>query len=252
MDFSSVSRDTVIGRLLRTPLMLVPKRARIPVLQGPLRGAKWIAAAHTHGCWLGSYEADKQRLFASLVQVGDVVYDVGANAGYYTLLASRLCGAAGRVIAMEPLPRNLDFLQQHLRLNRSSNVTVLDVALAEAPGSARFRASVGSAEGSLAADGDIEVRVTTIDAIVQDCIAPPPRLIKMDIEGGELAALRGAREVLRKHRPVLLLATHGPEIHGACLKLLHELGYAVTALTGPNVELCDELLARPLNDATVA
>lgn len=244
MDFSSVPRESVVGRLLRTPLRLIPKGARMPVLQGPLRGARWIAASHTHGCWLGSYEADKQRVFASLVRAGDVVYDVGANAGFYSLLASRLCGAAGTVLAIEPLPRNLAFLRQHVRLNRADNVTVLDVALSDAPGSARFRGSAGSAQGSIAADGDIHVRTTTLDAIVRDCIAPPPQLIKMDIEGGELAALRGAREVLSQYKPILLLATHGSEVHHACLALLREAGYAITPLAGDSIETCDELLAR--------
>ena len=245
MDFSSISRDTAAGRLLRAPLALLPRRARIPVLQGPLRGARWIVEAHTHGCWLGSYEADKQQVFAGLVHPADVVYDVGANTGFYTLLASRLCGAAGRVVAFEPLPRNLAFLREHVRLNRADNVTVLDVAVSSAPGSARFQGKLGSAQGRIAGDGELEVRTTSLDAIVRDCIAPPPHLIKMDIEGGELSALQGAQEVLQRHRPTVLLATHGPDVHRACLALLRAASYQISSLNGADVERTDELLARP-------
>jgi FkbM family methyltransferase len=243
MDFSSVPNDSLMGRLLRAPLALVPKGARIPVLQGPLRGAYWIAGAHTHGCWLGSYEADKQRVFTGLAHAGQVVYDVGANAGFYTLLASRLCGATGRVVAFEPLPRNVALLRQHVRLNRADNVTVLDVALSDAPGISRFNTSVDSAQGRLAGDGDLEVRTTTLDAIVRERIAPPPHLIKMDIEGGELSALKGAEELLWQHKPTVLLATHGTEVHRACIALLRAAGYALTALNGQSVETTDEILA---------
>lgn len=247
MDFSSVPNDSLMGRVLRAPLALIPKRARIPVLHGPLRGAYWIAGAHTHGCWLGSYEADKQRAFARLAYPGQVIYDVGANAGFYTLLASRLCGPSGRVVAFEPLPRNVALLREHVRLNRADNVTVLDVAVSDEPGIARFNTSLDSAQGRIAGDGDLEVRATTLDAIVRDRIAPPPQLIKMDIEGGELSALQGAAEILRQHKPLILLATHGPEVHRACIALLRAAGYSLTALDTQSVETTDEILANPID-----
>src|SRR5437899_3136746 len=89
--------STVPGRLLRLPLALVPRSATVCVLGGSLRGARWVVGSASHGCWLGWYEADKQRAFASLVKRGDVVFDIGAHVGFYTLLASRLCGPSGHV-----------------------------------------------------------------------------------------------------------------------------------------------------------
>lgn len=118
MNLSGIPRRSVLGRVLRAPLRLIPPGTVLPVLQGRLRGARWIVGAGTHGCWLGSYEYGKRRLFERLVRPGQVVWDVGANAGFYTLLASRLVGSTGSVVAIEPLPRNLSYLRRHLELNR--------------------------------------------------------------------------------------------------------------------------------------
>ena len=88
MKVSEISNRSVAGRLLRLPLALIPPALAMPVLQGPLRGYRWIVGSSNHGCWLGSYEYAKQRLFAQMVRSGDVVFDVGANVGFYTLLAA--------------------------------------------------------------------------------------------------------------------------------------------------------------------
>lgn len=244
MNFSGISDRTLVGRLLRSPLALLPTGMRLPVLQGRLRGKTWIVGSLTHGCWLGSYEFDKQALFCDLVKPGAVVYDVGANAGFYTMLGSVLSGPTGRVVAFEPSPRNLGFLREHVRLNALSNVNILDIAVAEQPGTARFRSSPKATTGSLAEEGDLEVRTSSLDALVQSHVIPPPDVIKMDIEGGELAALRGARKVLAAYSPILLLATHGPALHRACLTELETLGYTASSINGSSILETDELIAR--------
>lgn len=243
MDFSGIDRGSVVGRLLRAPLAFVPDGARMRVLQGALRGKRWIAGSHTHGCWLGSYEHEKQQLFAALMKPGMVVYDIGANAGFYTLLAADLTGPSGFVVAFEPQPRNLHYLRAHLRLNRIENATVLDLAVAEAPGTARFSAT-GPATGTLSDEGDLVVRQTSLDALIESHAVRPPDLVKIDIEGGELAAIRGARRVLAQYRPILMLATHGSRIHDACIEELRELGYGIQSIDGRPIEESDELLAR--------
>ena len=243
LNFSAISSQTRLGRALRVPLGWLPVGLRVPVLQGPLRGLTWLVGAHTHGCWLWSYEWNTQRAFARLVKPGAMVYDVGANAGFYTLLGAVLAGPAGRVVAFEPLPRNLGFLRAHVRLNALDNVTILDLALAEAPGLARFASGATAAIGALSAAGELEVRASSLDALVQSAVIPPPDVIKMDIEGGELSALRGAREVLARHAPALLLATHTDAVHAECLGLLHALGYECRSLTGSSATRAGELVA---------
>src|SRR5690348_9557213 len=110
----------MIGRLARAPLRLVPKKMIVPILQGPLRGKKWIAGSSNHGCWLGTYELGTQRLFCRIVKPGDVVYDIGANVGFYTLLASVCAGPSGRVYSYEPLPENIAGLRKHISINHLS------------------------------------------------------------------------------------------------------------------------------------
>ncbi len=117
MNLSGISNESLMGRALRSPFRLIPASTAMPILQGPLRGRRWIVGSATHGCWLGSYEFETQRAFAGLVRAGDVVYDLGANVGFYSLLAARLAGDDGIVYSFEPLARNLDFLRKHVGIN---------------------------------------------------------------------------------------------------------------------------------------
>ncbi|MHB9011046.1 MAG: hypothetical protein ACYC49_02335 [Ignavibacteriaceae bacterium] len=92
MNISKISYKSIIGRLIRLPLKLIPAKTVLPIMQGPLKGKKWIKGSSINGCWLGSYENDKQILFREYIKEGMVVYDIGANAGFYTLLSSLLVG----------------------------------------------------------------------------------------------------------------------------------------------------------------
>ena len=99
MNFSGISKANRLGQVLRWPLRLLPAWARIPIMQGPLRGCWWIVGSGNHGYWLGSYEQTKARRFVQAIHQGAVVYDVGANVGYYTLLAAVAVGRNAHVIA---------------------------------------------------------------------------------------------------------------------------------------------------------
>lgn len=198
------------------------------VLSGALRGRRWIAGAATHGCWLGTYERLTQSVFVEHVHPGAVVYDIGANAGFFTLLASKLAGPNGRVYAFEPMERNLRFIREHLRLNDVENVHVMPIAISDRNGTLRFSAAHNPAMGGLSEAGEIEVESRTLDELARTI--PPPSFIKMDIEGAEHAALSGAVETLRGARPVILLSEHGWEQHERCTALLKSLGYDIELL----------------------
>jgi len=70
LNFSKISSDSIIGKFLRFPLKLLPQNMIVPIIQGKLRGKKWIVGSSNHGCWLGSYEYEKQVLFSKIVQEG--------------------------------------------------------------------------------------------------------------------------------------------------------------------------------------
>ncbi len=155
--------DSIKGRILRRSLRAVPKNLTVSVVAGPARGLKWSTGAGVADFWLGDYETEKAELFARHVKPGGTVYDVGANVGFYTLIASRVLGPAGRVIAFEPSPRNLGFLRQNLRLNHITNVKILDFAVSDSEGETRFFVGNDPRVSKLTAAGDITVRTTTLD-----------------------------------------------------------------------------------------
>jgi FkbM family methyltransferase len=208
-----------------------------------MRGMKWTVGASNHGCWLGSYEADKQHVFQELVKPGQVIYDIGANVGFYTLLASRLVTETGRVFAFEPLPENLNFLRAHLSMNEIRNVKVVEGAVGASNGKARFEEHQSNSMGKLSQAGTLEVSVYSLDSLLADAQLNPPHIIKIDVEGGEEAVLLGASKLIQTHKPTILLATHGPGPHEKCLRLLKDWGFNVQPINSDSIEKADELLA---------
>src|SRR5215213_8166416 len=239
-----------LGRAIRLPLRLVPRDAVLRVLSGPLLGRKWIAGAATNGCWLGMYERFAQRIFVEHVRPGSVVYDVGANAGFFTLLASKLAGPSGRVYAFEPMERNLRYIREHVQLNRVTNVHIMPLAVSDPNGSMWFAAAANPAMGGLSASGEIEVQSRTIDELARSIATPT--FIKMDIEGAEHAALSGAIETLREARPVILLSEHGWEQHQRCGRLLESLDYDVKLLVDGTSDGNYVVLATPRNRDSIS
>jgi len=128
LNFSGIRRYSLLGAALRAPLHLIPDDAVVPILQGPLRGKRWIAGSSNHGCWLGSYEFAKQKAIARAVRRGMVCWDIGAHVGFYTLLFAQLAGPEGEVYAFEPAADNLTFLLYHVAMNGFPNVEIVPVA----------------------------------------------------------------------------------------------------------------------------
>ncbi|MBL0869952.1 MAG: FkbM family methyltransferase [Phycisphaerales bacterium] len=243
INLTGISRQSLIGRILRLPLRLIPRHMRVRILQGPMRGMRWIAGASVHGCWLGSFEFDKQVLFQQYVRPGASVLDIGANVGFYTLLSAKLTGPSGAVVAFEPLPRNLEYLRAHVKLNSINHARILDAAVSDKPGEATFSTHQDPSQAKLSNEGDIKVRVVTLDQLFAAGDIPVPNLIKIDVEGAEGLVLRGAAQLLAKHKPVIFLATHGAEVHKDCCDQLLALGYKLKALDGQPLASSSEVLA---------
>jgi FkbM family methyltransferase len=239
----SLSSGTLLGKIVRYPMRILPRGMTVPVLQGPLRGMKWIVGSQRHACWLGSYESYVQNLIAREVKPGAVFYDLGANVGFYSLLASVLVGN-GKVFAFEPLPANVRYLRKHLDLNRIKNVEVFEMAMSDQAGQASFQEEETRAMGRLDAGGTIQVVTATLDSLLQEQVIDPPGFIKMDIEGAEFQALLGARACLAKYKPKILLATHGKQVHRECCELLRSWRFDLQLVGEPSEDRA-ELLASP-------
>lgn len=243
INFSGISDMNALGKLLRFPLKLIPQKMIIPILQGRLKGKKWIVGSSNHGCWLGSYEYDKQILFSRTIKEGGVVYDIGAHVGFYTLLASALVGPRGKVIAFEPLPRNIRYLKEHLRLNRCDNVLVVEVAVGDESGIASFEEGTNSYTSHLSPKGCFKVKIVRLDDLVSSGEIPSPDYMKIDVEGAELLALSGARSILANYHPTIFLATHGIKVHQQCCDFLKSIGYDLQSINEKNIDETDEIIA---------
>jgi len=220
----------LLTAIARLPLRLVPRNAVIRILSGELRGWRWIAGSSTNGCWLGTYERQVQRLFREQLRPGAVALDVGANVGFFTLLASKLTGSSGRVYAFEPLPRNLGYLDRHVRLNDAANVTIEALAIAAASGEATFRTAAHASMGGLRDGGDLRVATASLDDLIASGRVPRPDFIKMDIEGAEGDALRGAGALLAGGALTIVLSTHGWQQHEICWAILKDAGFHLELL----------------------
>jgi FkbM family methyltransferase len=186
--------------------------------------------------WLGTYEPELQSALRELIPAGAVIFDVGANIGYVSLLLAKATGKTGKIYAFEALPSNSEQLRRNLVLNgMDSQVTVIASAVTQAPGPVRFlvhaSAGMGKAAGSAGREDKYQSEVTvpgiSLDEFVYAQGNPPPQVVKMDIEGGEVMALAGMRRVLTEARPLMLMELHGPESSRVAWETLTAAGYEI-------------------------
>ncbi|MEQ1645315.1 MAG: FkbM family methyltransferase [Pyrinomonadaceae bacterium] len=212
---------------------LLPRRA-YTVLRGPMKGSRFILGSLSGegggaSVYFGEMEPEQTAAMAEVIRPGSVFFDIGANVGYYTVLASRLVGEAGNVVAFEPVPRNIEFLRQHIELNSAANVILKPLAVSDRQGTVRFSLGPDSAMGHIGEDGELEVATTTLDDVVSE-LGITPDVMKIDVEGAEREVFRGAARMFETARPVIFLSTHSDELRAWCLEHLRGLGYAVRPL----------------------
>ena len=237
----------MLARILRLPLSLIPREAGVRILRGPLRGMRWVKGAGPNAYWFGTYEVSRVRAFANKLAPGAVVYDVGANVGIYSLLASLRAGPSGRVYAFEPLERNLQYLRRHISLNNVQNCTVLAEAVCNEEGTRSFSAApFESSMARLSRDGELRVPSTTLDGCVYGTRRlRPPNIIKIDVEGAELEVLEGSHRTLAEFRPAIFLEIHGTQLHAKCRAFLAKVGYHIDDAYG-------QMIATPVHESATA
>lgn len=214
-----------MNQLIRWLLSLIPSRTRLRILGGPLRGMKWVKGSGVNTYWIGNYEKETMRRFMDAVTPGSIVYDIGANVGIYTLAAKR--AGAHKVYSFEPLPRNYAYLRTNIAINNLDHCEAWDWAISDSQGMKLFSTRHNNSMTRLSDNGDISVRSTSLDHFVFEMQSDPPNLMKIDVEGAEVAVLHGSRKVLETYHPAIFLEIHGTEIHALCRSLLLGLGYRV-------------------------
>lgn len=233
-----------VGRLFFGRLL--PRRP-YRVLRGPLKGAQFILGSLSGegggaSVYFGDMEPEQTRRMAELLAAGDVFFDIGANVGYYSILASRSVGKDGLVAAFEPLGRNLTFLERHKILNAAENIRIFPLAVADSTGTAKFHEGIDPAMGGLTVVGGREFEVETIsldDAVKK--VGRLPTVLKIDVEGAEIAVLDGGEETFRSAKPKIFLSTHSPDLRRGCIERLASFGYVCEPLIEgePNDFFCE-------------
>jgi len=162
----------------------------------------------------GCYEPFETKLIGACIKEGDVVVDVGANIGYYTLMFARSVGESGRVFAFEPDPVNFSLLERNVQRNGYRNVELIQKAVAAQTGTLRLYLSETNRGDHRVYDSDdrrasIEIEAVDLDSFFK---GHDGRIdfIKMDIQGSEGGALRGMTDVLRNNAGVQLLTEYWP------------------------------------------
>lgn len=230
-------------RLVRLPLALLPAEADLPILRGPARGCRWIVGSAPHGAWLGSLERNKLARFAAALRPGATVWDIGANVGLFTLPAALGVGPTGRVVAFEPFPANLDFLDRHVALNGLSNVTVVRAAVGAETGWQTMSEGSSRSEFHADPDGIWRLPAVRLDAWRSESGADAPAVVKIDVEGAEAGVFAGGAATFAAFHPTFFLALHSEAARKACGSYLSAWGYRISSLDHEPPERSVEWLA---------
>lgn len=212
-----------------------PRDVRIHFAAGPIAGCDFDCSTAERYFLLGAgYEGAVTGVLDRLVRPGDVVYDVGAHAGFSALMFARLVGTTGHVYAFEPSPSTFGRLRQNVALNAAHGVTPVNAGAWDSEG--RLRLAENNSWSRVIADGAMahlpvsEIRLLRLDDFAYRDGQRPATLLKVDIEGNAARCLGGARELLRHARPHVLLEIHDTAEERNCRAILREHGYDLQAL----------------------
>lgn len=235
---------------LSKPLALF---ARAPFAIATLRdGQKMVVHTRDHVgrtlLYMGDYEPRMSALAKMVLRPGDCVLDIGANLGWFSLLASKLVGPSGRVHAFEPQPRISSLLEASLAMNATENVTLHKVALSDSDGIAEFHVLSGNFGAGRLGTNDVSgelwstMQVGTVEAgpYLDGLDLPHVRLVKIDVEGHEETVFRAAEAFFRSHSPDAIMFESGgsePLKDRPVSRLLGDYGYDLFSFNGSRTRL---------------
>lgn len=205
---------------------------------GPAKGLRFrIKLPEDKGIWTGTYETSLATMLASYIRRGDVAYDIGGWHGFFAgVMAAH---GAGQVHVFEPLPANARSIEAMIELNPDRAIYLHTCALGAAdcdtdlfvmPETSMAKITESGFQTENRSASVLRIPMRTVDSLVANGDAPPPALIKLDVEGAEALVLRGAQQTLRSHHPMIFAEVHSPELLVECREILEEAGYRISYL----------------------
>jgi FkbM family methyltransferase len=205
---------------------------------GPARGLRYpITLPQDKGIWTGTYELELATHITQAVRPGDVCLDVGGWRGFFSGVMA-LAGASN-VFVFEPLPTNAIQIRRMIELNSKLPIELIEVAIGDQINSSKLRVMPETSMAKLSTssfqsdhqEGDlIEIRIETLDHLRATGLFLHADVIKIDVEGAEAMALRGAEQLLRSNRPRLFIEVHSRSLARECNQILLDYGYLVNVL----------------------
>jgi len=220
---------------------MLPKSYRtwFQVQEGPGKGI-WLNLNPSTGnqYYLGQADTDLQKILKENLRPGMVFYDIGSNNGFFSLLAGRIVGPDGHVVAFEAEPRLGSVVLENIARNNARNVHFVQSAVWSSSGFVDFcpvdlSISPDLGLGRVAANSSAKILVVPsvcLDDFVE--AERPPDLIKCDAEGAEVEIFQGAKKVLIKYKPLVECEIHSDEIRKLLPTMFQELKYNVRWLSG--------------------
>jgi FkbM family methyltransferase len=204
----------------------------VQVQNGPAQGL-WLHLNPRTGkaYFEGGGEPEVQQALLQHLRPGMIFYDIGANIGFFSLLAARLVAKEGRVVAFEADPEIAARLREHVARNEFGWITVEEKAVWSEPQAVFFARTdpatspdrgLGHVVSESAGD-TIQVRAEPLDDYTWT--QPAPDFLKCDVEGAEVEVFRGAQQLLKEKRPGIICEMHSEENHRLLLQEFSRLGY---------------------------
>jgi FkbM family methyltransferase len=240
-SFTSLRRIPVLGDALSwASRKLLPRDALMWVR---------IQAGHAEGLWIlvnprtgqstlqGLGEPVVQQALVDYLGPGMTFYDVGANIGFFSLLAARIVGPFGHVVSFEADPEIAERLRENLARNEFDQATVVQKAVWSEPSTVffvRVDANISPDRGlGYVATSSVAGNTIAVDAVSLDAFPssyPSPDFIKCDVEGAEAAVFEGTERLLREKRPILLVEMHSASNYRELTRKFAQFGYRCSDL----------------------
>ena len=211
----------------------------VTVRHGVASGLKFNAGAYNPDTAIGTYEMPVQEILSQYLKPGDIFYDLGANVGFFTILAAKILSPAGKVYAFEPEAENAATLRRNVELNNFAHITVIEKAVSKTTGVEKLWLKEYCGSHTLASPITkfdpkqcitvntvstddllqkkavelpaflkikecITVNTVSIDDLLEQKAIEPPTFVKIDVEGAEIDVLYGMSQTIQKWQPIII------------------------------------------------